>query len=99
MNHFRKKLWKILISTVCLVMISSAFAETYYTAKDKFISYTDVGSGKPLVLIHAFPTDLRLWDPQQDTLKKYFRVISLDLWGFGKSSAVDGKSIKMTDYA
>lgn len=69
-----------------------------YAANHKFISYTDVGQGKPLVLIHAFPTDLRLWAPQQE-LKDHFRVISIDLWGFGRSAAADGSAITMTEYA
>lgn len=68
-------------------------------SKNKSISYKDVGKGEPLVLIHAFPTDERLWDAQREGLKDNFRVITLDLWGFGKSSPVDGKAITMTEYA
>jgi len=63
------------------------------------ISYTDVGRGDPIVLVHAFPTDQRLWKPQQDGLKNHFRVITLDLWGFGQSSSVDGQAVTMTEYA
>ena len=65
----------------------------------KIISYTDNGSGKPLVLIHAFPSDQQLWSPQIEVLKKHFRIITLDLWGFGQSSPTDGKAITMTQYA
>jgi len=68
-------------------------------ANQRHISYVDSGSGNPVVLIHAFPADQRLWQPQQNELSKYFRVITLDLWGFGKSSEVDGKAITMTEYA
>ncbi|HHT0591740.1 TPA: alpha/beta fold hydrolase [Legionella anisa] len=49
--------------------------------------------------MHAFPTDQRLWQPQQEELKEHFRVITLDLWGFGESSSVDGKAIPMSEYA
>lgn len=65
----------------------------------KTISYTDTGSGKALVLIHAFPTDQQLWNEQVKGLKKHFRVITLDLWGFGNSSPTDGKAITMSQYA
>jgi pimeloyl-ACP methyl ester carboxylesterase len=65
----------------------------------KHISYIDVGQGKPLVLIHAFPTDQRLWLRQQENLKNYFRVITLDLWGFGRSDATDGQAVTMTAFA
>ncbi|KTC93964.1 alpha/beta fold hydrolase [Legionella cincinnatiensis] len=66
---------------------------------NRFISYTEAGQGKPLVLIHAFPTDQRLWQPQLDGLKKHFHVITLDLWGFGQSSEVDGRAVSMSEYA
>jgi pimeloyl-ACP methyl ester carboxylesterase len=93
------KLLNIISIIVGLTVLSNTFAATLYTSKNKFISYTDVGLGRPLVLIHAFPTDLRLWDPQQISLQKHFRVISLDLWGFGQSSPVNGQAVTMTDYA
>jgi pimeloyl-ACP methyl ester carboxylesterase len=32
-------------------------------------------------------------------LAPYFRVITIDLWGFGHSAATDGKAVTMTDYA
>ncbi len=63
------------------------------------ISYTDTGQGEPLVLIHAFATDQQLWKAQQDGLKGKFRVITLDLQGFGNSAPTDGKAITMSDYA
>ncbi len=62
------------------------------------INYTDMGQGQPLVLIHAFPTDLRLWQPQYE-LKKHFRVITLDLFGFGGSEDTDGNAVTMSIYA
>lgn len=65
----------------------------------KFISYTDIGNGDPLILIHPFPTDQRLWEPQREGLKRKFRVITLDLWGFGKSSPIDKEAITMAEYA
>jgi len=45
------------------------------------------------------PTDQRLWLIQQEGLKKYFRVITLDLWGFGGSSATDGQAVTMVEFA
>ncbi len=87
----------ILFSILC-VFSELALANSSLTDK-RFISYTDVGKGEPLVLIHAFPTDQRLWEPQREVLKKNFRVITLDLWGFGKSSPVDGQAVMMTEYA
>lgn len=88
--------------TTCLLLISTlslSFAAEFTTSENRTISYTDIGEGKSIVLIHAFPTDQQLWLPQQKELKKHFRVITLDLWGFGSSSAVDGHAITMTQYA
>lgn len=76
--------------------ISATFAAPF---KHKFIFYTDEGQGKPLVLIHAFPTDHQLWEVQKEELQKYFRVITLDLWGFGQSAAANGEAITMPEYA
>ena len=53
----------------------------------------------PLVLIHAFPTDQRLWKPQQDGLGQHFYIITMDLPGFGKSSTTNGQAITMDQYA
>ncbi|HEX2549393.1 MAG TPA: alpha/beta hydrolase [Gammaproteobacteria bacterium] len=99
MSFFKTYLLHIIFCILSSVILTNAFAKSYHTANNKIISYTDVGTGKPIVLIHAFATDLRLWDPQQKPLQKNFRVISVDLWGFGQSSLVDGNAISMTEYA
>ena len=45
----------------------------------------DEGKGFPLVLVHGFLGSSAMWKPQIDFLKDYFRVITPDLPGFGKS--------------
>ncbi|HHF7375045.1 alpha/beta fold hydrolase [Legionella bozemanae] len=90
----------VLIFTLYCCFSNTALASTIALPHTKqFISYNDIGEGKPLILIHAFPTDQRLWQPQQEELREHFRVITLDLWGFGESSSVDGKAISMAEYA
>ena len=55
----------------------------------------DEGKGFPLVLIHGFLGSSRMWKPQIDFFKEYFRVITPDLPGFGKSNkATSHKSIQ-----
>lgn len=51
------------------------------------IAYDDVGTGKPLVLLHAFPLDRTMWAPQLAGLADTARVIAPDLPGFGGSPA------------
>jgi pimeloyl-ACP methyl ester carboxylesterase len=41
------------------------------------------GAGTPLVLLHAFPLDGRMWAPQVDALAGSYQVIVPDLRGFG----------------
>jgi 3-oxoadipate enol-lactonase len=50
------------------------------------IGYDDRGSGLPLVLLHGFPHDRRLWAPQVHGLMSRARCLSVDLRGFGASS-------------
>lgn len=89
----------ITIISSLLMTIRFAMAAEPATKQMGYISYSDVGQGEPLVLIHAFPVDKRLWKPQQDGLASHFRIITLDLWGFGQSSAVQGQIASMEEYA
>jgi pimeloyl-ACP methyl ester carboxylesterase len=49
------------------------------------------GAGTPLVLLHAFPLDGRMWAPQVEALAGTYQVIVPDLRGFGaaKDQAVE----------
>ncbi|TMQ85663.1 alpha/beta fold hydrolase [Actinomadura soli] len=49
----------------------------------------DVGSGTPLVLLHAFPLSSAMWLAQREGLADRFRVITPDLRGFGGSRLGD----------
>ena len=48
----------------------------------------DEGKGFPLVLVHGFLGSSKMWEPQINFFKDYFRVIAPDLPGFGKSSKI-----------
>jgi len=66
------------------------------------LSYVDRGTGVPIVLLHGFPLDHRMWQPQIDTLSDSFRVVSPDLRGFGKSTLAEldvAEGIEMQRYA
>ncbi len=51
------------------------------------LSYEERGSGVPVVLLHGFPLDRRIWKDQVDPLSKQYRVIAVDLRGFGQSKS------------
>jgi pimeloyl-ACP methyl ester carboxylesterase len=64
---------------------------------DTEIAYDDVGSGLPVVFVHAFPLNRTMWDPQVSALVGESRCIAVDLRGLGESSA--GAPYSMDRYA
>lgn len=51
------------------------------------LHYNDIGSGKPVVLIHGWPLSGRSWEKQVPALVEAgYRVITYDRRGFGQSS-------------
>lgn len=59
------------------------------TARGVTFHYQDRGSGVPLVLVHGFPVDARMWEAQIADLSTHCRVIAPDLRGFGRTHASD----------
>lgn len=56
------------------------------TLNNATFHYEETGQGTPLVLLHGFPLDRRVWDAQRKALGDRVRVIAPDLRGFGKSA-------------
>lgn len=54
------------------------------------IHYQEKGTGTPLVLIHGFTSSVFSWKDVFEPLSKNFRVIAIDLKGFGFSGKPDG---------
>jgi 3-oxoadipate enol-lactonase len=57
---------------------------------DGTISFDDVGTGLPLVLLHAFPLSRAMWRLQREELQDRCRLITPDLPGFGGSAPFRG---------
>ncbi|RRO12612.1 alpha/beta fold hydrolase [Saccharopolyspora rhizosphaerae] len=55
--------------------------------------YIESGAGTPLVLLHAFPVDARMWNPLRVRLEDQARVITPDQRGLGESS-LDGSTAR-----
>jgi 3-oxoadipate enol-lactonase len=49
------------------------------------MSYREFGEGPPIVLLHAFPLDSRMFEPQAGALAGLRRLITPDYPGFGRS--------------
>lgn len=59
---------------------------SYMNIRDGTI-YSEIdGSGEPLVFLHGYALDNRIWDDQFAYFARYYKVVKYDLRGFGKSS-------------
>lgn len=54
------------------------------------MAYEENGSGMPLVMIHGYPLNRKIWDPQLEGLSDAARVIAPDLRGHGESQPTPG---------
>ena len=70
-----------------------------YKLEDFTISYTDNQKKTiPIIFIHGFPFDKSSWEPQVKYFKKFYRVITFDLRGFGESG-IGNKATNIDLYA
>ncbi|MBB4801149.1 pimeloyl-ACP methyl ester carboxylesterase [Flavobacterium nitrogenifigens] len=53
--------------------------------KNTKISYTDIGKGNAIVLLHGFLENKKMWTEYADFFSKTHRVITIDLLGHGES--------------
>jgi len=49
------------------------------------ISYSQQGTGNPLIMLHNGGNDHRIWDYQVHYLQNYFNIYTIDLLGYGQS--------------
>jgi pimeloyl-ACP methyl ester carboxylesterase len=62
-------------------------AETGYVEVENGRLYYEVaGAGEPLVFVHGFTLDARMWDDQWDVFARDYRVVRYDARGFGRST-------------
>jgi pimeloyl-ACP methyl ester carboxylesterase len=64
---------------------------------DGGFSYDVAGAGDPVVLIHGFGLDRRMWEPQMARLAQQFRVVRYDLRGHGRTTATFADSFAHHD--
>ena len=62
------------------------------------LTHREQGRGIPLVLLHGYPHDATLWEPQVETLSAHARVLAPDLRGFGATRPGPGGAT-VDDYA
>jgi pimeloyl-ACP methyl ester carboxylesterase len=62
--------------------------------ESKKISYQSTGNGRPVILIHGFGEDHRVWNGVVEHLEEKFMLITPDLPGSGQSEMIDDGSIE-----
>lgn len=64
------------------------------------VHVVDRGSGEAIVFVHAYPLNAAMWDYQADALAERYRVVAVDMPGFGQSPAPsDPSGVRMDHYA
>ncbi len=73
-----------------LLIASPTLAQPVSGTTPTGIFYEVTGAGEPVVLIHAFSVDRRMWVPQLAAFESRFKIIRYDLRGHGRSAAPAG---------
>jgi len=74
------------------VETAKARAEFIEVEPNVRLHITDIGDGKPVVLIHGYPLSDAMWEYQyHDLVQAGYRVIGITLRGFGQSDKPYGK--------
>lgn len=59
------------------------------------LAYEEAGTGRPVVLLHAFPFSRAMYRPQREALAGLGRIITPDLPGFGDSPLHDAPTVEV----
>lgn len=81
---------RYILSLFCLLFTGCLFAQVERgyipVSEGGQIYYEAEGEGTPVVLLHGHTLDLRMWEPQMDSLRAHYRVIRPEMRGYGHSS-------------
>lgn len=96
----------LLLSLFILASLASAGGAGAPATREGFanvngasIHYTVSGRGQPVLLIHGYPLSGELFSRNRAALSQNYQVITMDLRGFGKSSAPSDNPGSLQSYA
>ena len=69
------------------------------TVNGRVVRYFEAGSGRPLLLIHAFPYNAEMWRPQLAQVPDGWRFVAPDLRGFGGTLDEGTPALTLDDHA
>ena len=98
-------LFMVLILVACTESIDSNWIERkYLNDASRFISldgnrihYRDEGAGEVIILIHGTASSLHTWDQWAKMLTPHYRVIRMDLTGFGLTGPDHSERYEVSD--
>jgi pimeloyl-ACP methyl ester carboxylesterase len=109
-NLSRRGLLKLGMATAAMVTVGSetacaattaavtASSKTATTSRTAELFYTDVGTGKNIMLLHGWTCDSHDWSWQLPVLESKYRVIAVDLRGHGRSEVMPSGAYTPADY-
>ena len=59
------------------------------------LAFDRTGSGPPMILLHGLGSNRRVWDPIVPALSRHFKVVAIDLPGFGESPMPDDGDVSI----
>lgn len=62
---------------------------SYFNYTGKQVYYKESGSGEPLLLLHGNTASSKMFDDVLNLYKKYFKVVTIDFLGHGKSGRLE----------
>src|SRR5688572_30452500 len=106
-------LYLLLIIAIASVLLSQvrfdkpfeALAPLYTDNQSRFfdwkgikVHFKDEGHGTPLIFLHGTSSSLHTWDKLASFLKRYYRIIRMDLPGFGLTGPHPDKDYSLDSY-
>lgn len=88
----------VLAATGCAALGRGAVETGYAAVPGGRLYYEVAGRGDPVVLVHGFTLDTRMWDDQFEELARSYRVVRYDLRGYGRSSLPVGPYSPAEDF-
>ena len=67
------------------MQVESTLAMPFASNRSVRIYYETYGDGPPMMLVHANPFDHRLFTYQIASFAPYFRLVAMDIRGYGRS--------------
>ena len=75
-----------------------ALGEQYLTVDDLTFCFQDLGDGEPVIILPGLGTSIDFWQLNVAALAEHYRVLAIDLPGFGKSAKPANASYELDWY-